>query len=577
MAKTLASFKISQFSTGLNVVDSTIDMPNSDLVTADNVIYLPTGEVQSVDGPLSVANDIRVNGVIATKQLGSTRFNGKTYLMASNDTVSRLLKLGTKSGSITAFADAGGGFTTVTSAAHTINNGDTVTISGTSSYNGTFAVSSVTANTFDIPVTFVADDATGTWIGDFFLEVVATNFDADADVEFEVYRDKMWFVNGVTDNGNVLHFLDTAEVLTGLTTSSGLEQGINHIVLHLERVWISKENKIFVSKQYPLGTNQDWDTDAYVGTQTAGLLQVDEKTDEAILKMVTQFGQLVIFRKDSTHVVSGKVILTSTIQKSFNATGVVASKSVSKADKNIFFIGKSGVKLFTGISVQEGTTEFDSVTTNNIDRRIKPLIDAAAASGGGLEKFVGFNFEDKYYLSDANNTIFVFDEITGGWSRWTGTAAENFVTDGVDLFYGKGEKFFKSNSDTLASVASEMRTKDYNLDTEQFLKSFEKLVATFRTLEKTHSFTLQWFIDGAKPASDTLAITVQGSSVNWDEGFLWDQAGIKWDAETINFVFNKKNKLKSGITIAFGVQATGTDRFSLNSLDLLFEMLRKGV
>jgi len=64
-------------------------------------------------------------------------------------------------GDITAFADAGGGFTTVTSTAHGLSNGDTVLIDLTTNYNNGHNVSSVTANTFDIDTAFVADDGVG--------------------------------------------------------------------------------------------------------------------------------------------------------------------------------------------------------------------------------------------------------------------------------------------------------------------------------------------------------------------------------------------------------------------------------
>ena len=67
-----------------------------------------------------------------------------------------------RDGSITAFA-ASSAKTKVTST-HALSNGDVVTISGTTSYNGTFVISSVISTTsFEIAVTFVADDATGTW------------------------------------------------------------------------------------------------------------------------------------------------------------------------------------------------------------------------------------------------------------------------------------------------------------------------------------------------------------------------------------------------------------------------------
>jgi hypothetical protein len=63
---------------------------------------------------------------------------------------------------ITAFAS--GAVTTVTSNGHGLTNGDIVSISGTTTYNGSHTISVVTTNTFDIDVTFVGDDATGRWV-----------------------------------------------------------------------------------------------------------------------------------------------------------------------------------------------------------------------------------------------------------------------------------------------------------------------------------------------------------------------------------------------------------------------------
>jgi hypothetical protein len=67
--------------------------------------------------------------------------------------------------SITAYADAGDStHVVVTSAAHGLSDGMTVTISGSTNYNGIFTISSVTTNTFEIVDTWVADDAAGTWV-----------------------------------------------------------------------------------------------------------------------------------------------------------------------------------------------------------------------------------------------------------------------------------------------------------------------------------------------------------------------------------------------------------------------------
>jgi hypothetical protein len=66
-------------------------------------------------------------------------------------------------GAITAFANGGGGLVTVTDNDHGLVTGETVTIIGTTSYNGTFEVTVLTHNTFSITATWVANDATGTW------------------------------------------------------------------------------------------------------------------------------------------------------------------------------------------------------------------------------------------------------------------------------------------------------------------------------------------------------------------------------------------------------------------------------
>ncbi len=66
------------------------------------------------------------------------------------------------SGSITAFAQ-NGTRVIVTSASHGRQNGEEIVISGTTSYNGIFLIESITTDTYNIPATFVADDATGTW------------------------------------------------------------------------------------------------------------------------------------------------------------------------------------------------------------------------------------------------------------------------------------------------------------------------------------------------------------------------------------------------------------------------------
>jgi len=64
--------------------------------------------------------------------------------------------------SITAFADAGGGKVTVTSAGHGFLTGAKITISGTTNYNGDYTIGTVATDTFPITAGWAGDDGTGT-------------------------------------------------------------------------------------------------------------------------------------------------------------------------------------------------------------------------------------------------------------------------------------------------------------------------------------------------------------------------------------------------------------------------------
>jgi hypothetical protein len=74
--------------------------------------------------------------------------------------------LSSSNGSITAFADAGGGdVTATTSAAHGLVNGMRVTITGTTNYDGTYFITNASGSVFDFTATWVATE-TGSWSQD---------------------------------------------------------------------------------------------------------------------------------------------------------------------------------------------------------------------------------------------------------------------------------------------------------------------------------------------------------------------------------------------------------------------------
>lgn len=85
-----------------------------------------------------------------------------SIVMENNTTVTTITDIG-ETFMVTAYADAGGGSTEVTtSVVHGLSNGTDVWIVGTVAYDGQFVTANVTASTFDIVVAFVTDEAIGT-------------------------------------------------------------------------------------------------------------------------------------------------------------------------------------------------------------------------------------------------------------------------------------------------------------------------------------------------------------------------------------------------------------------------------
>lgn len=158
-----------------------------------------------------------------------------------------------RNGSISGFADAGGGDVTATTVeTHGFSNGDTVEISGTTSYDGQYVISNVTANTFDFTDTWVATE-TGTFGG--WHEIVsATAFSKSTGLVYLDYffEDTDWATDdnfkitpsgiSVTIGGNtyypavttwmgVIQDISTLEgkvdVIDGVVDSNAVEIGIN--------------------------------------------------------------------------------------------------------------------------------------------------------------------------------------------------------------------------------------------------------------------------------------------------------------------------------------------------------------
>lgn len=122
-------------------------------LTRDSTFDTTDTDFSSIVFTGTALNDMSVSGIFTLTNPLNYRIEIDSVVKGSISSFAVV-----SSGTITLFA-ANGGVTTVTSNSHGLALSDTVSISGTTNYNGTFVITNVTVNTFDINVAFGADES----------------------------------------------------------------------------------------------------------------------------------------------------------------------------------------------------------------------------------------------------------------------------------------------------------------------------------------------------------------------------------------------------------------------------------
>ena len=128
----------------------------------------------------SAWNKLSYNGNVGTTEIDIWALGG-TYSWPATAQQMQVVSSSAKdvgARAITAFADAGGGNTTVTCGTHGLANSDIVTISGTTNYNGTYTIANVNTNTFTIVKAYAGNDATSALAGPGIHQVTIFYLDA---------------------------------------------------------------------------------------------------------------------------------------------------------------------------------------------------------------------------------------------------------------------------------------------------------------------------------------------------------------------------------------------------------------
>ncbi len=283
-------------------------------------------------------------------------------------------------GTIASFADATGGQVTVTTdAPHGMSNKQVTTITGTTSYNGDFLITNVSASAFEITDTWVANDATGAWKALNIREM----FEAGFLEGFHLYStaispdDPDIMIASVGDNDVQTHILRTVDAgdnwaivvpkVDVLFNQTFLEFSANDGTIVYASTWRSTDSGV------------TW-TDAFDGTEWAiagngGRIWGASVSDPSILYGIGKNSQQIMRSPDKgvNWVKVADAVDTNTLDKA-------RFLAVNTSDPNIvYFPGQNeayeGTELVFG--VVKGTWDGDTMTFERLPV-LKQLFDTLA-------------------------------------------------------------------------------------------------------------------------------------------------------------------------------------------------------
>lgn len=138
-----------------------LELVKMDSYTLTNLTYDHIGTLVDTAAALGATSLVLDDSSDFAQQSGAVYCKGVKIGYTLNTESTGTLSGITTCVAITVFANAGSGYTTITAAGHGLHNGDTAYIGSTRNYDGSYTVSGVAGNDFNILKTFVANDATG--------------------------------------------------------------------------------------------------------------------------------------------------------------------------------------------------------------------------------------------------------------------------------------------------------------------------------------------------------------------------------------------------------------------------------
>lgn len=350
---------------------------------------------------------------------------------------------------------------------------------------------------------------------------------------------------------------------TDLTTTAKIDaapKGV-FLVVHHERVFVAgtsdKPSTLYWSED---GDEETWEANSF--------LNFDQDDGDEITGLCPLFGDLVVFKRNSIHVLYGAFPREFSRRKVHEGIGCIAPDSILPADNGIYFCASDGIKFFDGAGVHHLSAKVDDI--------YRAITRKNAVATAKYKQHVWF--VHSHPDSNVNDKVLVLDAKQGRWTYFDNIMAnvlavgksedEDVLLFGSSAANGHCYVFDRGYSDDGEPIAMEWHSKTFTLDSPEVVKRFRNMYVDF--LADGSTAYIDYIVDRGV-ASGTLEVTGISGDV-WGE-FKWGE-GI-WQEPTAQFKATSLDAKNTGRYIRFVVRNRDTQKpFRLYSISVVARPIR---
>ena len=393
----------------------------------------------------------------------------------STDSANLYKYSGTSSGAFSAFADHSGtvaGTVKATDVAHGMVTGNTVTIAGTTNYNGTFVITKVDADNFYFTDTWVANDATGTWTG----ETITTQSETGLNASRLLYKmdDRLQAV-GMGDNSATVQYsyLKSDGAFTVFTSSSSTEGGGT----------LSGSLDSVTALSYLNGLGIVFER-GKITAHTIGSVDIDGSGRVKEIKTI---------KEDATITGIGTPSARGMIEANDMVFFVTNGKGIYRYDPAGRSIGGRLVELTSAFRPNLDTFDFSDSSVAYNDKLNQLYVTCSSSAGIGANTILIYGFDSESWSVDENKRVnqLFYAPISRKIYGTSSSGAE--IHELYETSY--------QNNGTDIEMSCETRMYDMSDDVKQ--KAFISLSVVIGAENDSQNFTFEIFTDDNTTASST--------------------------------------------------------------------------